>query len=113
MSGQFSQVPANDNERPHRTSKALVSDIALSNLTDPGGVVSDIVDWVISSSTRPSRELALAAALPFVGALIGRRFSSPTDLRTNFYSVGLASSGYGKDHCPNPIEATVYSGWAR
>src|ERR1700722_13718083 len=70
---------------------------SLSDLTNPGGVVSDIVDWIVSSSTRPSRELALAATLPFVGALIGRRFASPTDLRTNFYAVGLAGSGYGKD----------------
>src|SRR5579864_8703316 len=53
----------------------------LADLTNPGGVVGDIVDWIVSSSSRPSRELALAAAIPFVGALIGRRFASPTDLR--------------------------------
>src|SRR6266576_4953523 len=88
-------IPANDNDEPPVT---LKSDTALSDLTNPGGVVSDIVDWIVSSASRPSRELALSATLPFVGALIGRRFSSPTDLRTNFYSVALASSGYGKDH---------------
>jgi hypothetical protein len=76
----------------------------LSDLTNPGGVVSDIVDWIVSSSDRPSRELALAATLPFVGALIGRRFASPTDLRTNFYAVGLASSGYGKDHARTQLK---------
>jgi hypothetical protein len=68
----------------------------LSDLTNPGGVVSDIVDWIVSSSSRPSRELALSATIPFVGALIGRRFASPTDLRTNFYTVALAGSGYGR-----------------
>src|SRR5216683_992651 len=87
---------ANDNEEPE-TEQKLTSDYTLSDLTDPGGVVSEIVDWIVSSASRPSLELALAATLPFVGALIGRRFASPTDLRTNFYSVGLASSGYGKD----------------
>jgi hypothetical protein len=94
MSGQFSQPQAdNDNQ----AGSAFASDTALSDLTSPGGVISDIVDWIVSSSSRPSRELALAATIPFVGALIGRRFSSPTGLRTNFYCVGLASSGYGKD----------------
>src|ERR1700682_5558028 len=76
----------------------------LSDLTNPGGVVSEIVDWIVSSSSRPSRELALSATVPFVGALIGRRFASPTDLRTNFYSVALASSGYGKDHARTQLK---------
>ena len=85
----------------------LTSDTALSDLTNPGGVVSDIVDWIVSSSSLPSRELALSATLPFVGALIGRRFASPTDLRTNFYSVALASSGYGKDHARTQLKRLV------
>src|ERR1700694_3773760 len=79
----------------------------LSDLTNPGGVVSEIVDWIVSSSSRPSRELALSATVPFVGALIGRRFASPTDLRTNFYSVALASSGYGKDHARTQLKRLV------
>lgn len=76
----------------------------LSDLTDPGGVVSDIVDWIVSSSSRPSRELALSATIPFVGALIGSRFASATDLRTNFYTVALAGSGYGKDHARTQLK---------
>jgi hypothetical protein len=79
----------------------------LSDLTDPGGVVSDIVDWIVSSSSRPSRELALSAVIPFVGALIGRRFASPTDLRTNFYTVALADSGYGKDHARSQLKRLI------
>jgi hypothetical protein len=81
--------------------------ISLSDLTSPGGVVSDIVDWIVSSSSRPSRELALAATLPFVGALIGRRVASPTDLRTNIYAVGLAGSGYGKDHARTQLKRLI------
>jgi len=101
LSGQYSQAPpANDNE----AGIAFASDTALSDLTAPGGVVSEIVDWIVSSSSRPSRELALAATIPFVGTLIGRRFASPTDLRTNFYCVGLASSGYGKDQARTQLK---------
>jgi hypothetical protein len=106
-SGQYSQVAANDNKRTHSVGSAFVSDTTLSELTNPGGVVSDIVDWIVSSSSRPSRELALAATLPFVGSLIGRRFSSPTDLRTNFYCVGLAGSGYGKDHARTQLKRLI------
>jgi hypothetical protein len=50
------------------------------------------------SAERPKRALYLAAALTFVGTLAGRRFASPTDLRTNQYFVTLAPSGHGKDH---------------
>jgi hypothetical protein len=106
-SGQYSQVAANDNSRTHGAGRAFASDTTLSELTNPGGLVNDITDWIVSSSSRPSRELALAATLPFVGALIGRRFASPTDLRTNFYVVGLAGSGYGKDHARTQLKRLV------
>jgi hypothetical protein len=96
---------ANDNDEPE--DQKLTSDVTLSDITNPGGVVSDIVDWIVSSSSRPSRELALSSTLPFVGALIGRRFASPTDLRTNFYVVALAGSGFGKDHARTQLKRLV------
>jgi hypothetical protein len=95
VAAYFHSIAANDNEP---APVPLDAPTPLSELTSPGGVVGDLVDWIVSSSSRPSRELALAAVLPFVGALLGRRFASPTDLRTNFYTVGLAGSGFGKDH---------------
>lgn len=97
-------VADNDNEEPEQTP---TSRDALSDLTDPGGVVSELIDWIVSSSSRPSRELALSAVIPFVGALLGRRFASPTDLRTNFYTVALADSGYGKDHARTQLKRLI------
>lgn len=47
---------------------------------------------------------ALSAVLPFVGALIGRHFESPTGLRTNLYVAALAPSGYGKDHARGQLK---------
>jgi hypothetical protein len=79
----------------------------LGDLTNPCGVVSELIDWIVSSSSRPSRELALSAVLPFVGALLGRRIASPTDLRTNFYTVALADSGYGKDHARTQLKRLI------
>jgi hypothetical protein len=98
---------AHDNDNDEPQDQKPTSDVSLSDLTDPGGVVSDLVDWIVSSASRPSRELALSAVLPFVGALIGRRFASPTDLRSNFYSVALASSGYGKDHARTQLKRLI------
>ena len=43
----------------------------LEAMTHPGVLVGDLVDWILSSSERPVRFLALAACLPFVGALMG------------------------------------------
>jgi hypothetical protein len=70
----------------------------LESLTRPGGLIEELVDWIVSSAERPSRPLALAAAITFVGTLMGRRYASPTDLRSNFYVMALAPSAYGKEH---------------
>src|ERR1700736_5792429 len=80
---------------------------SLTDPTKPGGGASDLCDSIVSSSDRPSRELELSAVLPFVGALLGRRFASPTDLRTNFYTVALADSGYGKDHARTQLKRLI------
>lgn len=63
-----------------------------------GGLVGRIVDWIEGCSRRPSRPLALGAALTFVGTLAGRWHGGPTDTRTNLYFMALAPSGFGKDH---------------
>jgi hypothetical protein len=87
--------------------KRVADKITLDELTDPGGLISDLVDWITSSAERPSRALALSAVIPFVGALAGRRFASPTNLRTNFYCIALASSGYGKEHARSQLKLLV------
>lgn len=73
----------------------------------PGGLIERLIDWIVSSSPRPSRVLALAAVVAFLGALAGRRFASPTDLRTNFYVVALAPSGFGKDHARAQLKRLI------
>ena len=41
---------------------------------------------------------ALRDVLCALGALMGRRYRTTTDLRTNLYIVGIADSGSGKNH---------------
>lgn len=84
-------------------SGAAMPDVDIKNglpddLTRPPGLVGEITNWITASSRNPCRTLSLAAALSYVGALAGRRYDGPTGLRTNVYVVGLAPSGFGKEH---------------
>lgn len=94
--------PDNDNDAD---ADALPeSDATLADFTHPGGLIEEIVDWIVLSAQRPSRELALSAVIPFVGALIGRRYETSTGLRSNVYTVALAGSGFGKDHARTQLK---------
>jgi hypothetical protein len=57
-----------------------------------------------ASSDRPNRALLLGAALTLVSVLAGRKFASPSNLRTNNYIITLAPSGHGKDHAISQIK---------
>jgi hypothetical protein len=90
-------IPANDNGP---TDSGLPPD-----LTHVPGLVGDITQWILDTARNPSPTLALGSALAFVGALAGRRYEGPTGLRTNIYVVGLAGSGFGKDHARAAVKA--------
>ncbi len=69
-----------------------------SSDTKVPGLVGQITDWIEASARRPSRPLALAAALAVVGALAGRRYAGPTGSATHLYILSLAPTGAGKQH---------------
>ncbi|MDP3257827.1 hypothetical protein [Bosea sp. (in: a-proteobacteria)] len=100
---------ANDNEEGQRPDVECRSDSKLADLTRPGGFVEELIDWIVASAEHPSRELALSAVLPFIGALIGRRFSGYRDARSNLYAIALAPSGFGKDHARQQIKRLTQS----
>ena len=93
---------------PRSKSKPAVSIDELERFTVVPGAVGDIVDWIVATSRRPSRIIALGAAI-FVGSLIGRRVACPTRSATNLDVVGVAPTGYGKqralDSVPDLLEA--------
>ena len=77
----------------------------LEAFTHPGGLIEDMVDWIVASSESPCRPLALAGVLPLMAALMGARYSTGTrDTRPNIYTVALAGSGFGKDHARSQIK---------
>ncbi len=44
-----------------------------------------------------------------LGALAGRRYRTPTDLRSNLYAIGIADSGGGKDHARRCAKRALYA----
>lgn len=62
------------------------------------GVIGRFVDYMLPTAPRAQPILAVGAAIAAIGVLAGRRYRSPTNLRTNVYVVGMAESAGGKDH---------------
>ena len=62
------------------------------------GALKLFVDYILASAVRPQPILAIGASLCALGALMGRKYRTQTNLRTNLYVVGMAGSGGGKDH---------------
>ena len=99
--------PEDDDDLPEYKLEAVAD---LESLTYPGGLVEDLIDWIVSSAEQPSRALALAAVLPLVGALCGPRYSTGSkDTRPNIYTVALAESGFGKEHARTQIKRLLMS----
>jgi hypothetical protein len=69
----------------------------LERLTYVPGVVGELQGWIVRTSIRPNRMMALGTAMCVVGTLIGRHIAGPTDSATHLYIVHLAPSGWGKD----------------
>ncbi|MBF0436486.1 MAG: PriCT-2 domain-containing protein [Magnetococcales bacterium] len=62
------------------------------------GIMKMLVDYTLETSTRPQPVLAVGNAICALGALIGRRFRTESDVRSNIYIIGIADSGSGKNH---------------
>jgi len=67
------------------------------NAMEVPGLIGDTVRWIAKYAIRKQPELALLNTLAFAGAVFGRRYASPLNTRTNLYTVGIASTGAGKD----------------
>uniref|UniRef100_A0A6M3KTW3 Putative bifunctional DNA primase/polymerase n=2 Tax=viral metagenome TaxID=1070528 RepID=A0A6M3KTW3_9ZZZZ len=75
----------------------------LQYLTRPIGLLGRICSHINASDLKPQPFLALGCALTFLGALFGRKVKDSYETRTNLYCMGVANSGYGKNHAPKQI----------
>ncbi|MBF0423149.1 MAG: PriCT-2 domain-containing protein [Magnetococcales bacterium] len=78
------------------------------NPTDLDGVLSQLVNYMVTTATRPQPILAVGNALCALGALMGRRYRTETDVRSNLYVVGIADSGSGKNHSREVITDLLF-----
>ncbi len=63
-----------------------------------GGVIADMMALMAVTAKRPQPVLALGASLCAIGALMGRKYCTESNIRSNLYVVGIAESGAGKNH---------------
>src|SRR5262245_28112497 len=80
---------------------------------DVPGVVGEVIEWILATARRPNRVLALAAAIPLVGTLIGRRVAGPTMSATHLYTIAVAPTGAGKQHPINCISELLIAAGAQ
>jgi hypothetical protein len=65
---------------------------------DVGGILAEMMNLMVRTAKRPQPVLALGASLCAVGALMGRKYRTENNTRSNLYVVGIAESGAGKNH---------------
>jgi len=63
-----------------------------------GGVLGQMMALMTKTAKRPQPVLALGASLCALGAIMGRKYKTKTNARSNLYIVGIAESGAGKNH---------------
>ena len=79
------------------------------DLLEVDGALKLFVDYATSTAVSPQPFLALGAGLCLIGAVAGRRYRTPTDLRSNLYAIGIADSGGGKDHARRCAKRALYA----
>lgn len=111
------RMVTNDGERvadpPAKVTKPAkveaVATVIPAEVCAPPGLLGDLVQWMTDADETPAPQLNLGAAVAFLGALMGRRFSHPSrSARTNFYCVGVAPTGFGKAHAVKAIKELAH-----
>lgn len=67
-------------------------------LIHPPGMLGEIVDYIVATARRPQPEFAVNAALALAGTILGQRFITESELRTNLYLISVGATASGKDH---------------
>lgn len=78
-------------------------------LAIPRGLVGDLARYMIETARRPQPLLAVGASLCAIGALMGRRYRTTSNQRSNLYIVGIADSGSGKNHAREVVNELFFA----
>ena len=83
-----------------RKTAIILDGIELDENTDwtkPEGLLGAITGWIMLTSRRPNRPMAVASAVAVLSAVCGRHLYGPTGTALNVYIVCLAGTAAGKD----------------
>ncbi|MDR1519043.1 MAG: bifunctional DNA primase/polymerase [Planctomycetota bacterium] len=73
-----------------------------------GGFLGEFADHINRKAIKRQPVIALGAAIAALGTLAGRKVMGITGLRTNFYVLGVAESGDGKDKPREIVRQLLY-----
>lgn len=65
------------------------------------GLPGQIASFINETSLFPQPVLALGASIAACGAIMAHKVRTESDLRTNFYTLGIAPTGAAKEHAPS------------
>ena len=95
------RADAHANASRKAASRHPLDGVTLGNGVDwtrPGGLLSDIVDWILATSHSPNRPLAVAAAVATLAPVAGwAKLHAPTGCTLNPYIIMLGRTAIGKD----------------
>lgn len=81
-------------------------------LLKPPGLVGELMDFIEFRAIKSQPIYSLAGSLTAVGALLGRKIRTDSDIRTNIYSLAVGTSGSGKEACRAVIKRCFYEAGA-
>lgn len=67
------------------------------HLLNPGGLLSEIIEYTTTVNPVTIKSFALAGALTFLGDLMAFKWQTETGLKTNLYTISLGYPGSGKN----------------
>ena len=97
--------PDADDEEPARAPVQVPPAPCIDRLD---GALGLMVRQILASAIRPQPWLAVGASIAALGALMGRKVRTASNLRSNIYALGIAESGGGKDHARKVIKEILF-----
>jgi hypothetical protein len=80
----------------------LGEDYAFGDITRPDGLIGQMTDWIVATSRKPNRSLAMTAAIAVMCGVCSRHMMGPTSSATHLFLVNLGATSVGKDR---PLKA--------
>ncbi|UGB26372.1 bifunctional DNA primase/polymerase [Methylorubrum sp. B1-46] len=72
-------------------------DYDFGDIARPDGLLGDITDWIVGTSRKPNRPLAMTAAISVLAGICSRHLMGPTGSATHLFLVNLGATSVGKD----------------